>query len=55
MSDTATRAAEALDELRAQLAHADQLITEQQNRIIHLELVLSGWPAILKKTREGAA
>ena len=37
MSDTATRAAEALDELRAQLAHADQLITEQQHYIEDLE------------------
>ncbi len=37
MSDTATRAAEALDELRAELAHADALITEQQVRIEKLE------------------
>ena len=37
MSDTATRAAEALDELRAQLAHADELITEQQHYIEDLE------------------
>jgi hypothetical protein len=37
MSDTATRAAEALDELRAELAHADALITEQQDRIDTLE------------------
>ncbi len=37
MSDTATRAAEALDDLRAQLAHADQLITEQQRYIEDLE------------------
>jgi hypothetical protein len=37
MSDTATRAAEALHELRAELAHADALITEQQRRIEMLE------------------
>jgi chromosome segregation ATPase len=37
MSDTVTRLAEALDDLRAELAHADQLITEQQNRIQTLE------------------
>jgi hypothetical protein len=55
MSDTATRAAEALDELRAELAHADALITEQQNRIIHLELMLSSLTALLKRTQHGAA
>ncbi len=41
MSDAATRAAEALDELRAELAHADQLITEQQVRIEKLERQIS--------------
>ncbi len=37
MSDVATRAAEALDELQAELAHADALIREQQVRIETLE------------------
>jgi uncharacterized coiled-coil protein SlyX len=37
MRDTATRAAEALEDLQAELAHADQLITEQQTRIEKLE------------------
>jgi uncharacterized protein YceH (UPF0502 family) len=37
MSDTATRAVEALDELRAELAHADTLIADQQARIDALE------------------
>ena len=37
MSDTATRAAEALEELRSELAHADDLITQQQTRIEALE------------------
>ncbi len=37
MSDTITRLAEAVDDLRAELAHADTLITEQQDRIHTLE------------------
>ncbi len=37
MSDTLTRLAEAVDDLRAELVHADQLITEQQDRIQTLE------------------
>ena len=37
MSDTATRAAEILEDLRAELAHADTLITEQQHYIEDLE------------------
>ena len=37
MSDAITRIAESLEELRAELAHADQLITEQQARIHYLE------------------
>ena len=53
--ETVTRLAEALDDLRAELAHADTLITEQQNRIIHLELLVSTLTALLKKTHQGAA
>jgi uncharacterized coiled-coil protein SlyX len=41
MSDAATRAAEALEELRAELAHADALVTEQQTRIEKLERHIS--------------
>ncbi len=37
MSNAATRAAEALEELQAELAHADALITEQQDQIQTLE------------------
>lgn len=37
MHDTAPRAAGALDELAAELRHADALITEQQARIETLE------------------
>jgi hypothetical protein len=37
MSDAATGAAEALEELRAELDHADTLITEQRTRIGKLE------------------
>jgi hypothetical protein len=55
MSDTATRLAEALNDLQAELDHADTLITEQQNRIIHLELMLSSLTALLKRTQHGAA
>jgi hypothetical protein len=40
MSDTATRATEALNELQTELDHADTLITEQQNRILFLEHVV---------------
>ncbi len=54
MSDTAARAAEALDELRAELAHADQLITEQQDQIQTLERRVQLLRAKLY-TREGAA
>jgi hypothetical protein len=54
MSDTATRAAEALDELRAELAHADMLIAEQQARIETLERQITLLQAILK-AQEAAA
>jgi hypothetical protein len=37
MSDATTRAAEALDALPAELAHADTLITEQQTCIEKFE------------------
>ncbi len=33
MNDATTRVADALDELRAELAHADALITEQRDQI----------------------
>jgi hypothetical protein len=54
MSDTATRAAEALDELRAELAHAETLITEQQARINYLEHLVADLTAALS-AHEGAA
>ena len=54
MSDTATRAAEALDELRAELAHADTLIAEQHARIETLERHVILLQAILK-AKEAAA
>ena len=54
MSDTATRAAEALDELRAELAHADALISEQQAHIEMLEDLVRFLEAKLNG-REGAA
>jgi hypothetical protein len=54
MSDTATRAAEALEEPRAELAHADQLITEQQDRIQTLERRMQLLRAKLH-ARQGAA
>jgi hypothetical protein len=41
MSDTVTRLTEALDDLRAELAHADALITQQQTRIEKLERHIS--------------
>jgi hypothetical protein len=47
MSDTAARAAETLEELRAELAHADALITEQQNRIHFLEHLVADLTAAL--------
>ncbi len=54
MSDTATRAAEALEELRAELAHADALITEQEARIHYLEHLVADLAAALS-AHEGAA
>jgi uncharacterized protein YceH (UPF0502 family) len=51
MSDTATRAAEALDELRAELAHADILIAEQQARIETLEAEVAQLRAALNDPR----
>ncbi len=37
------RAAEALDDLRDELAHADRLIAEQQDRIAKLDHLFTGW------------
>ena len=37
------RAAQALDELRTELAHADRLIAEQQARIAGLYKLFTGW------------
>jgi uncharacterized protein YceH (UPF0502 family) len=54
MSDTATRAAEVLDELRAELAHADTLIAKQQARIDALEAEVAQLRAALNDPRAAA-
>jgi hypothetical protein len=40
------RAAQALDELRAELAHADSLIAEQQSRIENFYELLTRWESV---------
>jgi hypothetical protein len=55
MSDAASRAAEALEELRDELAHADALIAEQQDQIQTLERRVQLLRAKPYARREGAA
>jgi hypothetical protein len=47
MNDRATRITAAVDELAAELAHADRLIAEQQARIESLEQLVADLRAVI--------
>lgn len=53
--NTVTRAQEALDELAAELAHAEDLIAEQAERIETLEADVARLHQALQGSREAAA